>query len=273
MPRILCTTVHAATQDPDATDCRQACCVSGLAATRGGAPLRRWWAHGGSGGWCRRVLAPECLQQRLGLLEVGRVKALGEPAIDRRQQLVGFGPLALLLPQAARLMAARSSQDLACWRRAMARACWKQASAWAASGTAWRSSKAPWSRYASASRSPWPLASISVRASASRRSPSSTWPTCPAVSASRSRWRGRNSALPRGQDGGQPLADVRQARRALRPAWPVPSRASRSHAPPRPETAARSPGPGGPRHASGPPASHGVGNETEVAQCCAAARL
>jgi hypothetical protein len=39
-------------------------------------------------------------QQRLGLLEVGCVKALREPARDRRQQFVDLGPLALLLPQA-----------------------------------------------------------------------------------------------------------------------------------------------------------------------------
>ena len=46
------------------------------------------------------MLAPELFQQRLRLLEVGRVKALGEPAIDRRQQRVGFRALALLLPEA-----------------------------------------------------------------------------------------------------------------------------------------------------------------------------
>ena len=40
------------------------------------------------------------LQQGLGLLEVGGVKPLGEPAIDRREQLVGLGALALGLPQA-----------------------------------------------------------------------------------------------------------------------------------------------------------------------------
>ena len=39
------------------------------------------------------------LQQCLGLLEVGGVKALGEPAIDRGKQR--FDMLALLLPQAA----------------------------------------------------------------------------------------------------------------------------------------------------------------------------
>jgi CBS-domain-containing membrane protein len=40
------------------------------------------------------------LQQGLGLLQVSRVKALGEPAVDRRQQLVGISTLALLLPEA-----------------------------------------------------------------------------------------------------------------------------------------------------------------------------
>ena len=43
----------------------------------------------------------ECLQQRLGLLEVCRVKALGELVIDRHEQFVCLGALALLLPQAA----------------------------------------------------------------------------------------------------------------------------------------------------------------------------
>src|SRR5499427_8006824 len=47
------------------------------------------------------VLSPQLLQQCLRLLEVGRVKPLGEPAVDRCQQLVGFCALALLLPQAS----------------------------------------------------------------------------------------------------------------------------------------------------------------------------
>jgi hypothetical protein len=38
-------------------------------------------------------------QQRPGLLQIHSVKALGEPAVDRRQQLVGFSALALLLPE------------------------------------------------------------------------------------------------------------------------------------------------------------------------------
>src|SRR5438093_5933726 len=43
----------------------------------------------------------QLLQQCPGLLEVGSVKALGEPAVNGRQQLAGCGALALLLPQAA----------------------------------------------------------------------------------------------------------------------------------------------------------------------------
>ena len=38
-------------------------------------------------------------QQRPGLLQVGRVKALGEPGVDGRQQLAGGITLTLALPQ------------------------------------------------------------------------------------------------------------------------------------------------------------------------------
>ena len=43
---------------------------------------------------------PQGIEQRLGVLQVGGVQALGEPTVDRRQQGMGGGPLALLLPQA-----------------------------------------------------------------------------------------------------------------------------------------------------------------------------
>ena len=46
-------------------------------------------------------LSRQLFQQHLRLLEVHRLKALGEPAIDRRQEVTGCGVLALLLPQAA----------------------------------------------------------------------------------------------------------------------------------------------------------------------------
>src|SRR5215831_8275915 len=45
-------------------------------------------------------LSPQLFQQRLGLLQVGGVEALGEPAVDRGQELARFHALALLLPQA-----------------------------------------------------------------------------------------------------------------------------------------------------------------------------
>src|SRR5262245_49306893 len=59
------------------------------------------WAKWISSGLCTVGLFPQLLQQRPRLLEVGRVKALREPAIDRREQLPRFGPFALLLPEAA----------------------------------------------------------------------------------------------------------------------------------------------------------------------------
>ena len=40
------------------------------------------------------------VQQCLRLLQVSGVKALGEPAVDRCEQLAGLGTLVLLLPQA-----------------------------------------------------------------------------------------------------------------------------------------------------------------------------
>ena len=48
---------------------------------------------------CYRFLSREHCEQCLGFLEVGGVKALGEPAVDRREQSVRFHALALLLPQ------------------------------------------------------------------------------------------------------------------------------------------------------------------------------
>ena len=51
--------------------------------------------------WHCAGLASELLQQRLGFLQVRRIKAFREPAVDRREQLVGLKTLALLLPQPA----------------------------------------------------------------------------------------------------------------------------------------------------------------------------
>jgi hypothetical protein len=46
-----------------------------------------------------QAISGQVVQQHFGLLQVGGVKALGEPAVDRRQQLAGFGKFALTLPQ------------------------------------------------------------------------------------------------------------------------------------------------------------------------------
>ena len=43
----------------------------------------------------------ERCQQCPGPLEVGSVESFGEPTIDRGQEIVGFGILALTLPQTA----------------------------------------------------------------------------------------------------------------------------------------------------------------------------
>src|SRR5215510_3523626 len=47
-------------------------------------------------GWLCISLQP--IKQRLGVLQVRRVKPLGEPTVDRRQRLEGLGTLALQLP-------------------------------------------------------------------------------------------------------------------------------------------------------------------------------
>src|SRR5215510_6001297 len=44
-------------------------------------------------------LSPQLFQQCLGLLQVGGVKALREPAVDRGQQVVSLLALSLLLPE------------------------------------------------------------------------------------------------------------------------------------------------------------------------------
>jgi hypothetical protein len=50
---------------------------------------------------CTTVLSIEVLQQRLGLLEVGGVKAFREPIVDWCQKVIGFLAFALLLPEAS----------------------------------------------------------------------------------------------------------------------------------------------------------------------------
>lgn len=63
--------------------------------------VRRCWAKWISRGWCTPGLCPQFLQQRLGLLEGGRVKHLREPAVDRGQEVSGLGTLLLAVSPAS----------------------------------------------------------------------------------------------------------------------------------------------------------------------------
>jgi len=66
----------------------------------------------GSKGVSTSVALRQRVQQCLRFLQVEGVKALGEPAVDRRQQLVGFRPPALLLPQARQAHSGAQLQGL-----------------------------------------------------------------------------------------------------------------------------------------------------------------
>ena len=67
-------------------------------------------------------LLPEFVEQRLCVFEIGRVKAFGEPAVERGEQVAGFGLAALVRRSRARLTAARNSQSLASCSLAMLKA-------------------------------------------------------------------------------------------------------------------------------------------------------
>ncbi len=62
------------------------------------------------------------LEQRLRLLQVGGIEALGEAAVDRREKVASFGRFALVVPEArevARFPLLRLSRDNATWHIAM----------------------------------------------------------------------------------------------------------------------------------------------------------
>ncbi len=193
------------------------------------------------------------------LLQVGRVKALGEPAIHLRQQVAGIVALALLLPEPPQ----------APWRPAAPRI-------WPAGGAlrsgpagsrlprgqrrAWRSRNAPWSpiglrEQVAAAR--WPRSPS--RASASRRSPSSTWPACPAASASVTRQNGRASSFPVAKTASRPWCICASAATpwpcmvSAQPRQKVPSAVYKGNP-------CASPGPARPRPAPRPPAPPGGGD-------------
>ena len=157
------------------------------------------------------------------------VKALGEPAVDRRQELRASSRLPCCCHSRVRLSAARNSNALACWPRATARACWKQASAWWTSGLGSWSSKAPWSRYNSASHHRSSVVATSVKASARTRSPASGCPAWPHASAKRPRIIGSEQWYPRVGTPPTPGGSAPHLRQRL-PAWPAPSPAGCVHA-------------------------------------------
>ena len=64
---------------------------------------------------CTTVLSRQLLQQCLRVLEVSGVKPLGEPAVDWRQEVIGFLAFALLLPEPSEAGGSTEFQDLACW--------------------------------------------------------------------------------------------------------------------------------------------------------------
>ena len=78
--------------------------------------------------------------------------SLREPAVDRRQQRVGLGALALLLPEATEAHGGPELQRFASWRRATSRARCNQVSASAGCGTGCRRSTTPRRRQTSASQ-------------------------------------------------------------------------------------------------------------------------
>jgi hypothetical protein len=67
--------------------------------TPGGMHTRPIWV--GSTGVSTGVALRQRVQQRLRLLQVRGVKALGEPAVDWCQEAMGFLTFALLLPESS----------------------------------------------------------------------------------------------------------------------------------------------------------------------------
>ena len=55
------------------------------------------------------LVLSQLLEQRLRVLQIARVKALGEPAVDRREQFARLLHLALVAPEAGEAWGARSA--------------------------------------------------------------------------------------------------------------------------------------------------------------------
>src|SRR5215510_4159809 len=83
----------ASRSPPYAAQCRAGCRADILAETLCHAALRKTQDTEGCarGRLSATPLGPQLIEQRLGVLEIGGVKALGGPAVDRGQQLAGRG--------------------------------------------------------------------------------------------------------------------------------------------------------------------------------------
>jgi hypothetical protein len=69
--------------------------------------------------WSASASRRQLVEQLLGLFQIERVEAFGEPAIDRSEKIAGLIPLALIAPERrAMLIAARSSKPFAACCRA-----------------------------------------------------------------------------------------------------------------------------------------------------------
>jgi hypothetical protein len=57
-----------------------------------------------------RLSSYKLVEQHLGLLQIGRIEAFGEQAVDRSEKLASLGPLTLVRQSRAILVAARSQK-------------------------------------------------------------------------------------------------------------------------------------------------------------------
>ena len=113
-------------------------------------------------------------------------------------------------------MAARSSQDLACWRRATARACWKQASACAASGIGLAQQQLALEPIRLRCQHVALPAGLERRQGLGQQAqPLLDLADVPRRLGQQDQTERPRQRLPRGQDGRQALAHLRQARLAL----------------------------------------------------------
>jgi hypothetical protein len=59
-------------------------------------PADRWVCRGAVIRTTRIRSSRQLVEQRLCLFQIGGIKALGEPAVNRREQIAGFGPPPLI---------------------------------------------------------------------------------------------------------------------------------------------------------------------------------